>query len=168
MGKLEPFETGLKSQGPVPGPSFTRKAEPLPTVTDANLYLGRILPDHFLGGQMSLYPELAEEAIRNLGHQLNLDPNETALGIIEIANAHMERALRVISVERGHDPRDFTLLSFGGAWRPACNRTCPTAKDLTCIDTTFCIYAFCLWHADSQRSQGLFPNCYAIWEHTPD
>jgi len=91
------------------------KSQPLPTVTDANLYLGRILPDNFLGGQMPLYPELAEKAIRNLGHQLNLHPTDTALGIIEIANAHMERALRVISVERGHDPRDFTLLSFGGA-----------------------------------------------------
>jgi N-methylhydantoinase A len=88
---------------------------PHPTVTDANLYLGRILPAHFLGGQMPLYPELAEQAIRDLGHRINLNPNETALGIIEIANAHMERALRVISVERGHDPREFTLLSFGGA-----------------------------------------------------
>lgn len=87
----------------------------LPTVTDANLFLGRILPDYFLGGAMTLYPALAKEAITNLGRQLNLDSYHTALGIIEIANAHMVRALRVISVERGYDPRDFTLLSFGGA-----------------------------------------------------
>jgi N-methylhydantoinase A len=64
---------------------------------------------------MPLYPGLAEGAIDHLGKQLNLSPYQTALGIIEIANAHMERALRVISVERGYDPRDFTLLSFGGA-----------------------------------------------------
>jgi N-methylhydantoinase A len=87
----------------------------LPTVTDANVILGRIPPDYFLGGEMPLYPELAEIAISHLETQLNLDPKKIALGIIEIANAHMERALRVISVERGYDPHDFTLLSFGGA-----------------------------------------------------
>jgi N-methylhydantoinase A len=85
------------------------------TVTDANLLLGRIPADHFLGGNMFLYPELAEAAISPFADQLGLSLTETALGIIEIANAHMERALRVISVERGHDPRVFTLLSFGGA-----------------------------------------------------
>jgi N-methylhydantoinase A len=64
---------------------------------------------------MHLFPELAKAAITPLANQLGLTLPATALGIIEIANAHMERALRVISVERGHDPRDFTLLSFGGA-----------------------------------------------------
>jgi N-methylhydantoinase A len=64
---------------------------------------------------MPLYPELAKAAIAPLAAQLGLTVTETALGIIEIANAHMERALRVISVERGYDPREFTLLSFGGA-----------------------------------------------------
>jgi len=87
----------------------------LATVTDANLILNRIHPDYFLGGELPLYPHLAETAIGILGKRLNLDLYQTALGIIEIANAHMERALRVISVEQGHDPRDFTLLSFGGA-----------------------------------------------------
>lgn len=87
----------------------------LATVTDANLLLGRIPADHFLGGEMPVYPELAQAAIQNLAKQLGLSDVETALGIIEIANSHMERALRVISVERGYDPRDFTLLSFGGA-----------------------------------------------------
>lgn len=89
--------------------------ELLPTVTDANLLLGRILPDYFLGGEMQIYPDLSKKAITRLGMLLDLDPYQTALGIIEIANAHMERALRVISVERGYDPRDFNLLSFGGA-----------------------------------------------------
>jgi N-methylhydantoinase A len=87
----------------------------LPTITDANLFLGRIPPERFLGGKMQLFPELAATAIETLAKELNLSPVRTALGIVEIANAHMERALRVISVERGYDPRDFTLLSFGGA-----------------------------------------------------
>jgi N-methylhydantoinase A/oxoprolinase/acetone carboxylase beta subunit len=87
----------------------------LPTVTDANVLLGRILPDEFLGGEIPLFPEFAFEAIKTLGDLLALDPYQTALGIVEITNAHMERALRVISVERGYDPRDFTLVSFGGA-----------------------------------------------------
>ena len=71
----------------------------LPTVSDANLLLGRIPPDRFLGGKMPLYPELAEKAVTLLAHQLGLTITETALGIVEIANAHMERALRVISIE---------------------------------------------------------------------
>jgi len=86
-----------------------------PTVTDANLLLGRIPPDRFLGGKMSLHPGLAEAALAPLALKLGISIPQTALGIIEIANVHMERALRVISVERGYDPRQFTLLSFGGA-----------------------------------------------------
>jgi len=87
----------------------------VPTVTDANLFLGRIPPDEFLGGEMPLYLELAQAVMTALGDELGLDPIQTALGIVEIANAHMVRALRVISVERGYDPQDFMLLSFGGA-----------------------------------------------------
>ena len=113
------LRVGPESAGADPGPAcygFQNKDLPLnPTVTDANLILGRIPSDYFLGGEMKLYPELAQNSIADLGRQLGLDPIQTALGIIEIANAHMERALRVISVERGNDPREYTLLSFGGA-----------------------------------------------------
>jgi N-methylhydantoinase A len=84
-------------------------------VTDANLVLGRLDPENFLGGRMLLDNSRAYHVVSVLGDQLNLDPVETALGVVEIANVHMERALRLISVERGYDPRDFTLLSFGGA-----------------------------------------------------
>ncbi|MBC8504491.1 MAG: hydantoinase/oxoprolinase family protein [Anaerolineales bacterium] len=129
------LRVGPESAGADPGPACygssvdggrwtvdgeTRSTLPTPrnllaTVTDANLLLGRIPPDDFLGGALPLFPDLAEEAITRLGKELGLTPVETALGVIEIANAHMERALRVISVERGYDPRDFILLSFGGA-----------------------------------------------------
>ncbi len=114
------LRVGPQSAGADPGPACYGKIgdkgqKPFATVTDANLLLGRLLPDHFLGGQMPLYPQLAEAAIAPLARQLGLTLEQTALGIIEIANAHMEHALRVISVERGHDPRQFTLLSFGGA-----------------------------------------------------
>ncbi len=96
-------------------PSLHVHNYPQATVTDANVLLGRIPPDDFLGGAMPLYSELAEKALKRIGEELGLSATETALGVIEIANAHMERALRVTSVERGYDPRDFTLLSFGGA-----------------------------------------------------
>lgn len=112
------LRVGPESAGADPGPacygrSGARRLQP--TVTDANLFLGRLLPQHFLGGEMPLYPELAREAIVQLAQALNMDPLEAALGVIAVANANMERALRLISVERGHDPRRFSLLSFGGA-----------------------------------------------------
>ncbi len=108
------LRVGPQSAGADPGPACYGKGS-LPTVTDANLVLGRLAADYFLGGEMALVQESAYQAVGDLGNQLGLSAEETALGIIQVANAHMERALRVISVERGHDPREFSLLSFGGA-----------------------------------------------------
>ena len=108
------LRVGPESAGADPGPACYGAGD-LPTVTDANLVLGRLMADHFLGGEMPLYPQRAEAALQRLGERLGLDPVAAALGVIEVVNAHMERALRVISVERGFDPREFTLLSFGGA-----------------------------------------------------
>jgi 5-oxoprolinase (ATP-hydrolysing) len=108
------LRVGPQSAGADPGPACYGKSH-LPTVTDANLVLGRLAPDLFLGGKMSLHPDRAWGALQSLGEQLGLDPISAALGVIEVVNAHMERALRVISVERGFDPREFCLLSFGGA-----------------------------------------------------
>ncbi len=105
---------GPQSAGADPGPACYGRSD-LPTVTDANLVLNRLPADHFLGGQMPLDGSRANAAISKLGDKLNLTPEQAALGVVAVANAHMERALRVISVERGHDPRRFTLLSFGGA-----------------------------------------------------
>lgn len=112
------LRVGPQSAGAFPGPACYARApleECLPTVTDANLVLGRLLPDRFLGGEMPLDAARAYEVLRRLGSQMGLDPVRAALGVIEVASAHMERALRLISVERGYDPRDFVLLSFGGA-----------------------------------------------------
>ena len=108
------LRVGPQSAGAEPGPACYGKGE-LPTVTDANLVLGRLLPEKFLGGTMPIYPERAHEAIFRLASSLGMDVVRTAKGLIEVVNAQMERALRVISVERGYDPRDFSLFSFGGA-----------------------------------------------------
>ena len=116
------LRVGPESAGADPGPACYGKLDPakdpgkiFPTVTDANLVLGRIKADYFLGGEMPLMPDRAVFALRKLGAEMGLSIAETALGIIAVANTHMERALRVISIEKGYDPRNFTLLSFGGA-----------------------------------------------------
>jgi N-methylhydantoinase A len=108
------LRVGPQSAGADPGPACYGKSN-LPTVTDANLVLGRLLADNFLGGEMKLDRHRSQNAITQLGAMIGTNPIQTALGIITIINTHMERALRVISVERGHDPIYFTLISFGGA-----------------------------------------------------
>jgi N-methylhydantoinase A len=105
---------GPESAGANPGPACYGKGD-LPTVTDANLVLGRISAEYFLGGQMQLDENRAFKVMQHLGAGMGLNATRAALGVVQVVNAHMERALRVISVERGHDPRGFTLLSFGGA-----------------------------------------------------
>lgn len=108
------LRVGPESTGADPGPACYGKGL-IPTITDANVVLGRLSPELFLGGAMRLDAERACKAVATLGDQLGMETTQVALGIIQVANAHMERALRVISVERGRDPRGFTLLSFGGA-----------------------------------------------------
>ena len=112
------LRVGPQSAGADPGPACYgrgRDQAPSPTVTDANLLLGRLPGDYFLGGEMTLDENRARQAFQPLADRLGKSIIEIALGVIEVANAHMERALRVISIERGHDPRDFSLISFGGA-----------------------------------------------------
>lgn len=106
-----------RSAGAVPGPVAYGRGGTEPTVTDANVVLGRLDPAGFLGGRgdVSLDVEAARAALARLGAPLGLSAEEAALGVIRVANAAMERALRTVSVERGHDPRPFTLLPFGGA-----------------------------------------------------
>ena len=105
---------GPQSAGADPGPACYGRGGPL-TVTDADLLLGRLLPDRFLGGRLALDLERAEGLMGNLAGQVGLGVQETALGINRVVNANMERAIRAISLERGYDPRRFTLVPFGGA-----------------------------------------------------
>ncbi len=108
------LRVGPRSAGADPGPACYGKCN-LPTVTDANLVLGRIAPRFFLGGNMTLDPKRSIKAIEVLAQKIGKSRLETAEGIISIANANMVKAIRVISIERGYDPRDFSLISFGGA-----------------------------------------------------
>lgn len=105
---------GPESAGADPGPICYGKGTKI-TVTDANLFLGRLVPEHFLGGGMRLQTEALRAPIEKLAKELGLTPVKVAEGVLTVANATMERAIRVISVERGFDPREFTLFSFGGA-----------------------------------------------------
>ncbi|WP_319581985.1 hydantoinase/oxoprolinase family protein [uncultured Pseudodesulfovibrio sp.] len=106
---------GPESAGADPGPICYGRGGKRVTVTDANLFLGRIVPERFLGGGMALDVDGARQGIERLARELGLGPAELAEGVLAVANANMERAIRVISVEKGFDPREFTLLSFGGA-----------------------------------------------------
>ena len=105
---------GPKSAGAVPGPVCYGKGGTEPTVTDANVLAGRINPDYFLGGEIPLRPDLSEQAVRPLAKALGVGPEEAAMGIIRLADAHMVNAIKLISVRRGFDPRDFTMVAFGG------------------------------------------------------
>jgi N-methylhydantoinase A len=110
------LRVGPESAGAEPGPACYAKGGAEPTVTDANLILGRLDPSHFLGGEITLDLGAARDAIRRrVAEPLGLTEIETALAIIEIAAMNMSLAVRQISVERGYDPRDFAMVAFGGA-----------------------------------------------------
>ena len=108
------LRVGPESAGADPGPACYGRGT-APTVTDANLVLGRLVETEFLGGTMRLDRARAERALAPLARRLGWSLAATAAGIVRVANAVMERAVRVITVERGHDPRDFVLVAFGGA-----------------------------------------------------
>ena len=109
------LRVGPQSAGAKPGPICYGRGGKDITVTDANLFLGRLVPEHFLGGKMRLYPELLKEPFEKLSQKAGLTPLELAEGIVKVVNSNMERAIRKISVERGYNPEEFALLSFGGA-----------------------------------------------------
>jgi N-methylhydantoinase A len=109
------LRVGPRSAGADPGPASYGRGGSEPTVTDANLLLGYLADGALLGGELRLRRELAERALAALGKKLGLSPLEAALGVVRVADAEMTRALRVISVERGLDPREFVLVAFGGA-----------------------------------------------------
>jgi N-methylhydantoinase A len=109
------LKVGPRSAGADPGPVCYGRGNAEPTVTDANIVLQTLNPTHLLGGRMAVHQDLARSAIRALARRLGLAPMQTAQGIVSVVTANMARAIRVISVQRGHDPRDYTLIAFGGA-----------------------------------------------------
>jgi N-methylhydantoinase A len=109
------FRVGPRSAGAAPGPAAYGQGGQDPTITDAHVVLGRIDPDRFLGGRMKLHRDAAVTVVEKLAEQLGLGPLETAEGILTIANSNMARAIRSRTIEKGHDPREFALVAFGGA-----------------------------------------------------
>ncbi len=108
------LKVGPHSAGAVPGPASYGQGGTEPTVTDANLIAGRINPDYFLGGEIEVSVDMARQAMQTIADGLGISVEEAALGVIRIANANMINALKLVSVRRGYDPRDFTLIAFGG------------------------------------------------------
>jgi len=109
------LKVGPQSAGADPGPVCYGLGNTDPTVTDANVVLGTLHPTHLLGGRMPIDKAAAEAAVGRLAAGIGLDTVTTAQGVIRVVVANMARAIRVISVQRGYDPRDFTLVAFGGA-----------------------------------------------------
>jgi N-methylhydantoinase A len=109
------LRVGPRSAGADPGPACYGRGGTEPTVTDANLMLGYLAPDAPLAGGVALDCAAAERAVGELARALKLDPRACAEGIVRVANAEMVRALRVVTVQRGIDPRRYALLAFGGA-----------------------------------------------------
>lgn len=105
---------GPQSAGARPGPACYPEGGSLPTVTDANLVAGRINPELFLGGRLAVSVDRARTAIATVAGPLGLEVEDAALGIIRLANAKMLNAIKLVSVRRGYDPRDFHLMAFGG------------------------------------------------------
>lgn len=110
------LNVGPRSAGADPGPACYGLGGEEPTVTDANLVLGRLNPDYFLGGEMSLNAALAERAVRtHVAEPLNMSVEKAASGIIRLVNANMVKGISVSTIEKGYDVREFTLMAFGGA-----------------------------------------------------
>jgi N-methylhydantoinase A len=109
------LKVGPMSAGADPGPACYAKGNKESTLSDANLILGYLNPDYLLSGKMKLSKVEAAKAISTLADKLGLSEVETAHGIVEIANSRMVMAIRSISIERGYDPREFSLIAFGGA-----------------------------------------------------
>lgn len=109
------LHVGPQSAGADPGPACYQRGGSEPTVTDANLHLGLLNPEYFLGGEMGIDPGLAQEAVERIASYYDISVDEAALGIIKIVNTNMSALLQSVTVKRGYDPREFALVAFGGA-----------------------------------------------------
>jgi len=114
LDQIGTLRVGPRSAGAVPGPASYTQGGTEPTVTDANLLLGRINPGYFLGGEMPLSVEQARKATEKLAGQMRMSVDELARGILRLTNANMVNAIKLVSVRKGHDPREYTLVAFGG------------------------------------------------------
>jgi N-methylhydantoinase A len=121
------LNVGPQSAGSNPGPACYGWGGILPTVTDANLVLGRLNPQYFLGGKIPLYPEKAKKATKNRCEKMGLPMEEAALSIIRIVNANMAKGISAVSIQKGYDLREFILIPFGGA---AANHAVDIAEEL--------------------------------------
>lgn len=115
MDETSSLKVGPQSAGSVPGPAAYAKGGIQATVTDANMVAGRVSPSQLLGGQLKLHYNLAVSAIGKLSRKLGISIDKTADSILRIVNSSMSKALRLVSVERGRDPREYSLIAFGGA-----------------------------------------------------
>lgn len=115
LDDAESLHVGPQSAGAVPGPACYGRGGRDPTLTDANVVSGRINPQYFLGGEIALDVDRARAALAQIARAFGVGEEEAALGVIRLANANMVNALKLVSVHRGYDPRDFTLVAFGGA-----------------------------------------------------
>jgi N-methylhydantoinase A len=118
IGWIDPggfLQVGPQSAGASPGPACYGQGGEEATLTDANVALGRLNPDFFLGGQLKLDPELSQRALARLGERLGLEEVDVASSMVKIANENMANAVRIVTVEQGIDPREFAILAFGGA-----------------------------------------------------
>ena len=114
VDNYDKLHVGPQSAGALPGPAAYGKGGKEATTTDANLWLGRINRDYFCGGEVKADMKSAETALKGVGDKLGVSVDEAAQGIVRIANNNMINALKLVSLNRGHDTRDFTLLAFGG------------------------------------------------------
>jgi N-methylhydantoinase A len=109
------LHVGPRSAGAEPGPACYGRGGEEPTLTDANLVAGRLDPEYFLGGAMSLDVDAAQRSLARLGERMGVDAETAARGVLRYLAAQMSHALRLVTLRRGHDPRDFTFVAFGGA-----------------------------------------------------
>jgi N-methylhydantoinase A len=128
LDQVGTLHVGPQSAGAVPGPACYGRGGRLPTVTDADVVLGYLDPESFLGGRLRLDPRLSRTAIEeHVSRALGWDVEEAAIGIVRVVNNNMNNGVRYVSIARGHDPRDFALVAFGGA---GAVHACMQAHDL--------------------------------------
>jgi N-methylhydantoinase A len=114
IDKAGSLRVGPVSAGAVPGPACYDAGGEKPTVTDANLAVGRINPDYFLGGEIKVSMDKARQSMQEIANHFGMSIEEAAMGVIRLADANMINALKLVSVRRGYDAREFTLVAFGG------------------------------------------------------